>query len=70
MIFPAPDGIVHIDPGAWQRTIIAMRAAGVAAADKLSFTNEVVNDVFRSIGGSLDLAGASWKPRDDLKLIP
>lgn len=69
-IFPAPDGIVHIDPGAWQRTITAMQAAGVAAADKLPFTNEVVDDVFRSIGGSLDLTGASWKPRDDLKLIP
>ncbi len=69
-IFPAPDGIVHIDPGAWQRTIAAMQAAGVAAADKLPFTNEVVDDVFRSIGKSLDLTGASWKPRDDLKLIP
>lgn len=69
-IFPAPDGIVHIDPGAWQRTIAATQAAGVAAVDKLSFTNQVVDDVFRSISGSLDLTGANWKPRDDLKLIP
>jgi NitT/TauT family transport system substrate-binding protein len=69
-LFPAPDGILHIDPASWDRTIAAMKAAGVADVDRLAFTNDLVDAVVAAIGSQLDLTGASWTPRTDLPLFP
>jgi NitT/TauT family transport system substrate-binding protein len=69
-IFPAPDGILHIDPASWDRTIAATKAAGVADVDQLAFTNDLVDAVVAAIGSELDLTGADWTPRTDLPLFP
>lgn len=69
-LFPAPDGILHIDPAAWTRTITAMKAAGVAGVDSLAMTNDLVDAVVAAIGSELDLTGKAWKPRTDLPLFP
>jgi NitT/TauT family transport system substrate-binding protein len=70
LLFPAPDGIVHIDPAAWERTVAAMRAANVPAVDGLTFTNDVVDTVAAAFGDRLDLTGASWTPPPEQPLIP
>lgn len=70
LLFPAPDGIVHIDPAAWDRTIAAMGAAGVLGVDRLSFTNEAVDTVSAAFPSDLDLTGASWTPPPERPLIP
>ena len=69
-LFPAPDGILHIDPASWDRTIAAMASAGVPDVDKLVFTNSKVDAVVAALGSELDLTGASWTPRTDLPLFP
>ncbi len=69
-LFPSADGILHIDPAGWDRTIAAMKLAGVADVDKLAFTNALVDAVVAAIGSQLDLTGASWTPRTDLPLFP
>jgi len=70
LLFPAPDGIVHIDPAAWTRTITAMGAAGVAGADGLTFTNDAVDAVSKAFGAALDLTGKGWAPPPATPLIP
>jgi NitT/TauT family transport system substrate-binding protein len=70
LLFPSPDGIVHIDPAAWTRTIAAMSAAGVAGADQLTFTNEAVDAVTKAFGSALDLTGKGWTPPPETPLIP
>ncbi len=70
LLFPAPDGIVHIDPAAWERTIAAMGAAGVAGAARLAFTNDAVDAVTRAFGDALDLTGGGWTPPPAMPLIP
>jgi NitT/TauT family transport system substrate-binding protein len=69
-LFPAPDGILHIDPASWNRTIEAMTSAGVPDVDKLAFTNALVDAVVAALGSELDLTGARWTPRTDLPLFP
>ena len=69
-LFPAPDGILHIDPASWDRTITAMTSAGVPDVDQLAFTDDLVDAVVAAIGSELDLTGASWTPRTDLPLSP
>lgn len=69
-LFPAPDGILHIDPASWDRTIAAMTSAGIPDVDKLGFTNTLVDAVVAALGSDLDLTGASWTPRTDLPLFP
>jgi hypothetical protein len=69
-LFPAPDGILHIDPASWDRTIAAVEAAGVADVDHLAFTDALVDAVVAAIGSELDLTGAHWTPRTDLPLFP
>ena len=69
-LFPAPDGILHIDPKSWERTIAAMKAAGVGDVGQLAFTNDLVDAVVAAIGTQLDLTGANWTPRTDLPLFP
>ena len=68
-LFPAPDGILHIDPASWDRTIAAMKAAGVGDVDQLAFTDDLVDAVVAAIGAQLDLTGADWTPRTDLPLF-
>ncbi len=70
LLFPSADGIVHIDPAVWTRTISAMTAAGVAGAGALTFTNEAVDSVTRAFGTSLDLTGKGWTPPPATPLIP
>lgn len=70
LLFPSPDGIVHIDPAAWTRTIAAMTAAGVAGATALTFTNDAVDSVTKAFGGALDLTGSGWTPPPVTPLIP
>jgi NitT/TauT family transport system substrate-binding protein len=70
LLFPAPDGIVHIDPAAWTRTITAMGAAGVVGAGRLTFTNDAVDAVTRAFGTALDLTGKGWTPPPGVPLIP
>jgi NitT/TauT family transport system substrate-binding protein len=69
-LFPAPDGILHIDPASWDRTIAAMTSAGVPDVDGLAFTNKLVDAVVAALGTELDLTGSSWTPRTDLPLFP
>jgi len=69
-IFPAPDGILHIDAASWDRTIAAMKAAGVVDVDQLAFSNDLVDAVVAAIGSQLDLTGTDWTPRTDLPLFP
>jgi ABC-type nitrate/sulfonate/bicarbonate transport system substrate-binding protein len=69
-LFPATDGILHIDPASWDRTIAAMTSAGVPDVDRLEFTNKLVDAVVAALGSDLDLTGATWKPRTDLPLFP
>ena len=70
LLFPSPDGIVHIDPAAWTRTIAAMTAAGVAGAAALTFTNDAVDSVTKAFGSALDLTGSGWTPPPVTPLIP
>ncbi len=70
LLFPAPDGIAHIDPAAWDRTLAAASAAGVDGAAGLTFTNDLVDAVLAALGPSLDVHGADFVPRDDLPLVP
>jgi NitT/TauT family transport system substrate-binding protein len=70
LLYPAPDGILHVDPAAWDRTIAAMKAAGVAGTDKLTSTNTLVDTVLGSLGATLDVHGTDFVPRDDLPLFP
>jgi NitT/TauT family transport system substrate-binding protein len=70
LLFPSADGIVHIDPAAWTRTIAAMTAAGVGGVDGLAFTNEAVDSVTKAFGSALDLTGAGWTPPPATQLIP
>jgi NitT/TauT family transport system substrate-binding protein len=70
MLFPAPDGILHMDPASWTRTIAAMQSAGIAEVDKLTFTNDLVTTVMTAIGSQVDFTGAGWTPRTDLPLLP
>lgn len=69
-LFPAPDGILHIDPTSWDRTVAAMKAAGIGNVDHLAFTDDLVDAVVAAIGTQLDLTGAVWTPRTDLPLFP
>jgi NitT/TauT family transport system substrate-binding protein len=62
LLFPAPDGIVHIESAAWDRTVAAMGAAGVAGIESLGFTNDVVDAVVAAFPEDLDLTGATWTP--------
>jgi NitT/TauT family transport system substrate-binding protein len=70
LLFPSPDGIVHIDPAAWTRTIAAMGPAGVTGADQLTFTNDAVDSVTKAFASALDLTGKSWTPPPPTPLIP
>lgn len=70
LLFPSPDGIVHIDPAAWTRTIAAMGAAGVNGATGLTFTNDAVDAVTKAFGSALDLTGKGWTPPPPMPLIP
>ena len=70
LLFPAPDGIVHVDPAAWDRTVAAMRAGGLAGLERLTFTNDVVDTVSAAFGDRLDLTGATWTPPPEVPLIP
>jgi NitT/TauT family transport system substrate-binding protein len=70
ILFPAPDGIVHIDPAAWARTIAAMGAAGIAGTDRLTFTNEAVEAVTKAFGTTIDLTGKDWTPPPARPLLP
>jgi NitT/TauT family transport system substrate-binding protein len=70
ILFPAPDGIVHIDPAAWARTIAAMGTAGVGGTDRLTFTNDAVDAVARAFGTAVDLTGKDWIPPPTTPLPP
>ena len=70
LLFPSADGIVHIDPAAWTRTIAAMTAAGVSGVDSLAYTNDAVDSVTKAFGSALDLTGAGWTPPPATPLIP
>ena len=70
ILFPSPDGIVHIDPAAWARTIAAMGTAGVAGTDRLTYTNDAVDAVTRAFGAAIDLTGKDWVPPPATPLIP
>jgi NitT/TauT family transport system substrate-binding protein len=70
LMFPAPDGIVHIDSAAWDRTIAAMGAAGVDGAALLTFTNDAVDAVTKAFGAAIDLTGKDWTPPPATPLIP
>jgi NitT/TauT family transport system substrate-binding protein len=70
LLYPAPDGILHVDPAAWDLTLAAMKAAGVAGTDTLTSTNSLVDTVLASLGTTLDVTGADFVPRDDLPLFP
>ncbi len=70
LLFPAPDGIAHIDPAAWDRTLKAAADAGVEGASGLTFTNDLVDAVLAALGPTLDIYGKDFVPRDDLPLVP
>jgi NMT1/THI5 like len=70
VLFPSTDGILHMEKGAWDRTIKAMDAAAVDGVDALTFTNDLANAVIAALGSQLDLKGADFQPRDDLPLFP
>jgi NitT/TauT family transport system substrate-binding protein len=70
LLFPSPDGVVHIDPAAWTRTIAAMSAAGVAGAATLTFTNDAVDSVTKTFESAMDLAGKGWTPPPATPLVP
>ncbi len=70
LLFPARDGIAHIDPAAWDRTIRSVASAGVPGASALTYTNDLVNAVLAALGPSLDVYGKGFVPRDDLPLLP
>jgi hypothetical protein len=69
LLFPSADGIVHIDPAVWARTIAAMTAAGVAGAAQLTFTNDAVDTVTKAFGTAIDLTGKGWMPPPATPLI-
>ena len=69
LLFPSADGIVHIDPAVWTRTIAAMTAAGVAGAAQLTFTNDAVDTVTKAFGTAIDLTGKGWTPPPATPLI-
>ena len=70
VLFPSPDGILHIEQAAWDRTTAAMTAADVSGVSGLTFTNDLVDAVIAALGSQLDFKGASFTPRDDLPLFP
>ena len=70
ILFPAPDGIVHIDPAAWARTIAAMGTAGVSGTSRLIFTNDAVDAVTKAFGTAIDLTGKDWTPPPTTPLPP
>jgi NitT/TauT family transport system substrate-binding protein len=70
LLYPAADGILHIDPAAWERTITAMTAVGVAGTDGLTSTSSLVDTVLAALGATLDVHGSDFVPRDDLGLFP
>jgi hypothetical protein len=69
LLFPSSDGILHIDDAEWTRTQAAMTTAGVKGLSNLTYTNDIVNAVLAALS-SLDVHGATWKPRTDLPLFP
>ena len=69
-LFPAPDGILHIEPASWQRTVAAMQSAGIGDVDQLAYTNDLVDAVVAAIGSELDFTGMDWTPKTDLPLFP
>ena len=70
LLFPAPDGIAHIDPTAWDRTLKAAADAGIDGASGLAFTNDLVDAVLAALGPTLDVYGTDFVPRNDLPLVP
>jgi NitT/TauT family transport system substrate-binding protein len=70
LLWPTQDGILHVDQGAWDRTLAAMKAADVAGADALTVTNDIVDQVLAVLRPTVDVNGTDWKPRTDLPLLP
>ncbi len=67
-LFPTKDGILHIDPSEWDRTIALLSSARVSGVETLSFGNELVDVVLKALS-SLDIYGKDWKP-EGRKLFP
>jgi hypothetical protein len=67
-LFPSTDGILHIDPAEWDRTIAMLRIAKVQGIQRLTFTNDLVDAVLKALS-SLDIYGKGWKP-ENRKLLP
>jgi NitT/TauT family transport system substrate-binding protein len=70
LLWPTQDGILHVDPGAWDRTLAGMKAAGIEGSDGLTMTNDIVDKVLVVLRPTVDVNGTGWKPRDDLPLLP
>jgi NitT/TauT family transport system substrate-binding protein len=67
-LFPSTDGILHIDPDEWNRTIAMATAAKVQGISGLTFTDDIVNQVLQALS-SLDIYGKDFKP-EGRKLFP
>jgi hypothetical protein len=62
-LFPSKDGILHMDPAEWQRTVAFLTTAKVSGVETLSYSNELVDTVLKALA-SLDIHGIGWKPEN------
>ncbi len=67
-LFPSKDGILHIDPAEWDRTMALLGKAKVSGIETLTFSNDLVDAVLEALA-SLDIHGTGWKPANR-KLFP
>jgi hypothetical protein len=67
-LFPATDGILHIDPAEWTRTTAMLTSANVAGISGLTYTNDLIDAVLKALS-SLDVYGKDYKP-ENRKLFP
>jgi hypothetical protein len=62
-LFPTKDGILHIDPAEWQRTVGLLTTAKVSGVETLTYSNDLVDAVLKALS-SLDIYGKDWKPEN------